>query len=276
MSSNSLAASTAWPLCGSPSDLLGTLPRNGNCRTQRKHLLGSQQHTALIGRKTRANKCHVALPVCFLPTSALASTLPFSLCAPPKPHPVSAPCRQDGNGVVRALVELGVIKPQGDMLSVRRAINYFIENIKRQTERQETIGVSCREAEVAVVQHRQLCSASGIEGMGRVGRGSRGHGFLSVCPFRFSACTACCLKAFHAYHKGCMSCRLLVVCCMCNFNDNLRSSTMRLASLLLRCNRQPQPLTRVPPPSRKLITLLSPLQAIGEDLFAIALDQPFR
>jgi len=46
--------------------------------------------------------------------------------------------------VVRALVELGVIKPQGDMLSVRRAINYFIENIKRQTERQETIGVSRR------------------------------------------------------------------------------------------------------------------------------------
>jgi hypothetical protein len=43
--------------------------------------------------------------------------------------------------VIRALVELGVIKPQGDMLSIRRAINYFIENIKRQTERQETIGV---------------------------------------------------------------------------------------------------------------------------------------
>lgn len=43
--------------------------------------------------------------------------------------------------MVRALVELGVIKPQGDMLSIRRAINYFIENIKRQTERQETIGV---------------------------------------------------------------------------------------------------------------------------------------
>jgi hypothetical protein len=44
--------------------------------------------------------------------------------------------------VIRALVELGVIKPQGDMLSIRRAINYFVENIKRQTERQETIGVS--------------------------------------------------------------------------------------------------------------------------------------
>lgn len=48
--------------------------------------------------------------------------------------------RQDGTSVISALVELGVIKPQGDLLSVRRAINYLIENIKRQTERQETIG----------------------------------------------------------------------------------------------------------------------------------------
>lgn len=40
---------------------------------------------------------------------------------------------------MRALVELGVITPTGDMLSVRRAISYFIENIQRQTERQETV-----------------------------------------------------------------------------------------------------------------------------------------
>lgn len=32
--------------------------------------------------------------------------------------------------MIRALVALGVIKPQGDMLSIKRAINYFIENIK--------------------------------------------------------------------------------------------------------------------------------------------------
>jgi hypothetical protein len=51
------------------------------------------------------------------------------------------PCRKDTNGVIRALVELGVITPTGDMLSIRRAIGYFLENITRQTERQETIGV---------------------------------------------------------------------------------------------------------------------------------------
>ena len=98
-----------------------------------------------------SSKHPVPLPVCSLPTyTPVASTLLHSLCVPPSspfhlptPFLASAPCRQDGNGVVRALVELGVIKPQGDMLSVRRAINYFIENIKRQTERQETIGVSC-------------------------------------------------------------------------------------------------------------------------------------
>lgn len=50
--------------------------------------------------------------------------------------------RKDSNGVIRALVELGVITPTGDMLSIRRAINYFLENITRQTERQEAIGVS--------------------------------------------------------------------------------------------------------------------------------------
>eukprot|EP00879_Flechtneria_rotunda_P001676 GHRR01001836.1.p1 GENE.GHRR01001836.1~~GHRR01001836.1.p1 ORF type:complete len:739 (+),score=239.78 GHRR01001836.1:270-2486(+) len=48
--------------------------------------------------------------------------------------------RKDTNGVIRALIELGVLTPTGDMLSIRRTINYFLENISRQTERQETIG----------------------------------------------------------------------------------------------------------------------------------------
>ncbi|WIA14006.1 hypothetical protein OEZ85_002567 [Tetradesmus obliquus] len=48
--------------------------------------------------------------------------------------------KKDTNGVIRALVELGVITPTGDMLSIRRAIGYFLENITRQTERQEAIG----------------------------------------------------------------------------------------------------------------------------------------
>jgi hypothetical protein len=38
-------------------------------------------------------------------------------------------------------VELGVIKPTGDSLSIRRAINYFLENLAAQTQRQETIAV---------------------------------------------------------------------------------------------------------------------------------------
>lgn len=50
------------------------------------------------------------------------------------------PCRKDTGSVIRTLVELGIIKPTGDMLSVRRAISYFLENLARQTERQEAIG----------------------------------------------------------------------------------------------------------------------------------------
>lgn len=49
-------------------------------------------------------------------------------------------CRKDTSSVIRTLVELGIIKPTGDMLSVRRAISYFLENLARQTERQEAIG----------------------------------------------------------------------------------------------------------------------------------------
>lgn len=34
-----------------------------------------------------------------------------------------------------------MIKPTGDTLSLKRAIGYFVENLARQTERQETIAV---------------------------------------------------------------------------------------------------------------------------------------
>ncbi|PNW79848.1 hypothetical protein CHLRE_08g369150v5 [Chlamydomonas reinhardtii] len=47
--------------------------------------------------------------------------------------------RKEPDQVLKALVDLKVIKPTGDTLSVRRAINFFIENLARQTERQETI-----------------------------------------------------------------------------------------------------------------------------------------
>lgn len=49
--------------------------------------------------------------------------------------------RADASQVITALVELGVITPTGDSLSIRRAINYFISNIQRQTQRDETIQV---------------------------------------------------------------------------------------------------------------------------------------
>ncbi|KXZ50166.1 hypothetical protein GPECTOR_17g802 [Gonium pectorale] len=47
--------------------------------------------------------------------------------------------RKDTDQVLRALVALQVIKPTGDSLSLRRAINYFIANLSKQAERQETI-----------------------------------------------------------------------------------------------------------------------------------------
>lgn len=43
--------------------------------------------------------------------------------------------------VINALVELGVIKPTGDALTIRRAVSYFLDNLARQTEQQETIQV---------------------------------------------------------------------------------------------------------------------------------------
>ncbi len=45
--------------------------------------------------------------------------------------------------VVRCLVALGIIVPSTDMLSVKRAIGYFLETINRQAEQQEAVAVSC-------------------------------------------------------------------------------------------------------------------------------------
>jgi hypothetical protein len=39
----------------------------------------------------------------------------------------------------RALTDLQVIRAGGDQLSLRRSIAFFIDNLARQTERQETI-----------------------------------------------------------------------------------------------------------------------------------------
>ncbi|MEW5309310.1 MAG: hypothetical protein WDW38_001205 [Sanguina aurantia] len=47
--------------------------------------------------------------------------------------------RKDSNLVVQSLVALKVVKAGGDLLSIRRSIAYFVENITQQAERQETI-----------------------------------------------------------------------------------------------------------------------------------------
>ncbi|GBF95524.1 hypothetical protein Rsub_07874 [Raphidocelis subcapitata] len=48
--------------------------------------------------------------------------------------------RKDTGQVVDALTTLGVIRATGDRLSVRRAISFFLENLQRQLEREETVG----------------------------------------------------------------------------------------------------------------------------------------
>jgi len=47
--------------------------------------------------------------------------------------------RKDTGAVIKALVDLGVIKPTGDSLTIKRAIGYFLDNLARQTERGETL-----------------------------------------------------------------------------------------------------------------------------------------
>ncbi|KAG1679839.1 hypothetical protein FOA52_012752 [Chlamydomonas sp. UWO 241] len=47
--------------------------------------------------------------------------------------------RKDSGQIIKALTDLGVIKPTGDTLALKRSINFFVENLSRQTERDETI-----------------------------------------------------------------------------------------------------------------------------------------
>ena len=47
--------------------------------------------------------------------------------------------RQDADAVISCLQDLGIIVPTGDIMPLRRAIAYFLENINRQAERQETL-----------------------------------------------------------------------------------------------------------------------------------------
>lgn len=56
------------------------------------------------------------------------------MCCSTLPSP-SCLCTQ----VVRALTDLKIIVSKGDDLSLRRAITYFLNNIAKQTQEQETI-----------------------------------------------------------------------------------------------------------------------------------------
>lgn len=47
--------------------------------------------------------------------------------------------RKDAAQVVKSLTDLGIIVAQGDDLSLRRAMSYFLNNIAKQTKEQETI-----------------------------------------------------------------------------------------------------------------------------------------
>jgi predicted unusual protein kinase regulating ubiquinone biosynthesis (AarF/ABC1/UbiB family) len=52
----------------------------------------------------------------------------------------SAISRSDTDGTVAALVELGVLRPSGDMLSVKRAIGYFIRNLRQDLSNETAVG----------------------------------------------------------------------------------------------------------------------------------------
>ena len=43
--------------------------------------------------------------------------------------------------VIRALIDLRIIVPTADMLSIRRSMQYFLQNFQQATQREETIGV---------------------------------------------------------------------------------------------------------------------------------------
>ena len=47
--------------------------------------------------------------------------------------------QQDADSVIRSLTSLGIIIPTTDTLSLRRAITFFLDNINKQAQREETL-----------------------------------------------------------------------------------------------------------------------------------------
>lgn len=89
----------------------------------------------------------------------------------------------------------------GDQLSVRRAIGFFIDNLARQTERQETIGVRDMQGQPCTVH-----------------ADNSGNGHILICAHVSDTCVPACV---------CL-CRLLVKTCSLSLwispSDSLRPS----------------------------------------------------
>ena len=47
--------------------------------------------------------------------------------------------QQDAEAVIRSLTDLGIIVPTSDTLSLRRAIAFFLDNINKQAQKEETL-----------------------------------------------------------------------------------------------------------------------------------------
>lgn len=122
--------------------------------------------------------------------------------------------------VISALIDLKIIVPTADMLSIRRSMQFFLKNFQQATQREETIGVRLDTF------------------------------FRFLAPLR-PADPIDFLSASSAASRT-----PLAACCM---QDRRDTGPMNGPPVTYWCPKA----FHVP-------------QAIGEDLFAIALDQPFR
>lgn len=55
--------------------------------------------------------------------------------------------QQDADAVIKSLTDLGIIVPTSDTLSLKRAISFFLDNVNKQAQKEETlsaIGESCK------------------------------------------------------------------------------------------------------------------------------------
>ena len=58
--------------------------------------------------------------------------------------------QQDADAVIQSLTDLKIIIPTSDTLSLRRAIVYFLQNINKQAQQQETLS-AIGESQVSIL-----------------------------------------------------------------------------------------------------------------------------